>query len=163
MKKVLCVLLFTFTLIGGVTAQKKHIAISEIKAGPVTAFYFKEANLETGDTSYYVFLRLQNAEYSNISDQKAILFTKQRELIQFIKDLKAALLEMGNKQIIAWTREQYKISLFDSSNLLYLYESPSEGNGYTTLDKNDVEKLITWLETIKIGKDMDLHGPMLMR
>jgi hypothetical protein len=133
-------------------AQKKTMDVSSIKIGQISAKYSKVIDLEKKDTISYVYLGFQNFKYRTLSDIRSVFFPKQEDLKSFVEDLKTALPEMGSKQNIDWKRQLYSISVFDFSNNLYLFERPSKGDGYTTLSKKELEKLIEWLDSIQIGK-----------
>jgi len=152
MRKLLVLLLFALTLNMGLNAQKKRIEISEHRYWTIRANYNKVINLENNDTTYMLFICFQNAKYTHISNVCCISFYSQKELNEFLKDIKIALPEMSSKTNINWDRELYGLSVYDFVNSLYLIESPSEGTGYTRLSKKGVEKLIYWVETIQIGK-----------
>lgn len=152
MKKLLLKSLLAILLAVSMNAQKKTIDVSLIKIGQISGKYSKVIDLEKNDTLSYVYLGFQNFKYKSISDIRSVFFPKQEDLKSFIEDLKTALPEIGSKQNIDWKRQLYSISVFDFSNNLYLFERPSKGDGYTTLNKKELEKLIEWLDSIQIGK-----------
>ena len=53
---------------------------------------------------------------------------------------------MENKTDISWDKKNYKISLYSFTNKMYIYEPSKEGSGYTTLNKEQINKLINWIE-----------------
>jgi hypothetical protein len=146
--KSLLAILFTVAM----NAQKKTIDVSSIKIGQISGKYSKVIDLEKNDTLSYVYLGFQNFKYRTISDTRSVFFAKQEDLKSFVEDLKAALPEIGSKQNIDWKRQLYSISVYDFSSSLYLFERPSKGDGHTIISKKELEKLISWLETIQIGK-----------
>lgn len=135
-----------------INAQTKKIDISKLKIGAISALYAKSIDIEKNDTIFYVYLGFQNAKFKSISDMKSVFLSKDEETKNLLKDLKSALPEIGTKQSIAWKKDLYGITLYDFSNGLYFYENPSKGSGYTVIQKNDVEKLISWLESFEFGK-----------
>lgn len=151
MKKLLLLFILTLSVMMEVNAQEKKIELSSEKIGSISCKYNKLINLESKDTTFYLILLFQNVHYSSIIDTKAVMFTDQVNLDEFIKDLKTALPEMGTKVSINWSRDLYSLSLHDFSAGLYLSEKSTEGSGYTVLNKKGVEKLIAWLETIHMG------------
>lgn len=151
MKKLL-LLLFISTLIVGIDAQSKKLDLSSIKIGSIEGKYTKVVDIEKNDTSYYLYLGFQNEKYKAIVDIKSLFFTNQDDLIEFIKDLKLAMSEMENKVSMNWDRKLYRLDLYDFTNYLYISESSSKSNGYTSLNKKNLNKLILWLETIQFGK-----------
>lgn len=152
MKKLLLKSLLAILCTISMNAQKKTMDVSSIKIGQISAKYSKVIDLEKKDTISYVYLGFQNFKYRTLSDIRSVFFPKQEDLKSFVEDLKTALPEMGSKQNIDWKRQLYSISVFDFSNNLYLFERPSKGDGYTTLSKKELEKLIEWLDSIQIGK-----------
>lgn len=163
MKGIYFVFLLSAIAING-NAQIKKVYLSESKIDDVQCKYVQAVDLDKGDTTMYVSLIFQNARYKTITDFKAIiLMTKypstlsmpgddSTQVYNFLKDLKAAFAEMGNKSSIKWSRDGYTIGLHDFSNSLYLYESENDGNGCTLLSKKHVEKLINWIEGLGIVK-----------
>ena len=150
MKKIL--LLFISLVSVVVNAQNKTIKVSTIRLKEVTGEYCKDVNLETKDTLSYVTIGFQNAKYSNISDYKTLHFNNQTQLDEFINDLKTALPELGTKQILTWNRKLYDLTIGEGfSNTLFLFADTQ--SGYTMLKKNDIEKLLKWFESFRIGKE----------
>ena len=148
-KNILAFLLLVLTIEGN--AQVKRVSISETKIGTVNCLYGMSVDLEKGDTTTYIHLGFQNAKYSSITDIKSIFFvmaTDSNDVSNFVKDLKMALGEMESKESISWDKKKYSLTLYDFSNSLYLREARSDGDGHTMLSKKQVEKLISWLESI---------------
>jgi hypothetical protein len=82
---------------------------------------------------------------------KSIFFTITKDssdIFEFVKSLKAAYNEMGTKTDITWDKKDYRISLYSFNDKLYLCEPIEEGTGYTTLNKEQTNQLINWIEEI---------------
>lgn len=148
-------MLFVFVVVKS-NAQEKRMPISKMKIGTVNCLYEMSINLDKGDTVNYIGLSFQNSQYSSITDIKSIFFFNPSKdsssVLSFVKNLKMAYNEMGNKTAILWDKKEYSISLYDFTNLLYLREPRSKGDGHTMLTKKDVEKLINWFNTIGFDK-----------
>jgi hypothetical protein len=145
----LTLLIFCATLIN---AQTKRIEISQLKISTISAKYTKSINIETKDTAYYVYLGFKNAKYPAITDLKSVFLSTDEDTKNLIKDLKSALPEIETKQSIEWKKDLYRLTLYDFSNGLYIYEKPSKGTGYTVISKKEVENLISWLQSFEFGK-----------
>ncbi len=142
-------------LCGITNAQTKTVVISKKRIYTISCKYSKLIDLDKQDTVPFVYLGFQNAKYSSITDIKSIVFLLKDdsvEVFSFVKDLKSALREMGHKKAMRWDREGYLLSVFESSSALYVYESKSNGSGYTRLSRKYVEKLIAWFEEIGFKK-----------
>ncbi len=153
MKKIILFLVMSLAFSVSGNAQKKRVTILESKIGLLNTNYSKTIDLETKTTLYYLYIGFQNQKYTSITDLKYVFITNDADLKDLIKDLKMAMPEMENKQTIEWTKDLYKLTLYDFSDKLYFYESPKKGSGYTTISKKEVEKLILWLESIQFGKE----------
>jgi hypothetical protein len=150
MKKLLLILVLGSSI--SIIAQNKTVNISKTTIGGLRPSYAKSINLEVKDSIYYVYIGFENEKYSTISDSKSLFLTQDVHVKAFTNDLKTAKLEMETKQNIEWKKELYGLSLFDFSDKLYILESASDGSGYTTISKKDLEELIKWLESIEFGK-----------
>lgn len=148
--KIQNLLLITFIiLVLPLFGQTKQNTLSEKKISELSCSYYQSIDIDKNDTNNYIYLSFQNAKYQAITDIKSILFNRKynkEEIIEFINNLKTAQKEMGLKQNITWTKNKYKISLYDFSNDLYLSENKYDG--YTKIKKHNVELLINWLESI---------------
>lgn len=153
MKKIILLSIFLLAFSVSGNAQQKRVTILESKIGLLSPMYGKTIDLDSNTTNYYLYIGFQNQKYSSITDLKSVFITNDADLKVLIKDLKMALIEMETKQNIEWTKDKYKLSLYDFSNKLYFSESPKKGSGYTTISKKEVEKLIIWLESIQFGKE----------
>ena len=133
-------------------AQKTKTTISRNEIGTLRCEYGMSIDSEKSDTSKYVFIGFQNAKYTAITDFKAIYFnTKDKEnIVEFIDILKKAILELGNKTNLTWDKKNYSIKVYDFTKDLFLTEASEKGEGFTTLSKKHVEKLIQWLESLSI-------------
>jgi hypothetical protein len=153
MKKIILFLVMSLAFTVSGNAQQKRVTILESKFGLLSPMYGKTIDLDTNTTNYYLYIGFQNQKYSSITDLKSVFITKDADLKALIKDLKTALIEMETKQNIEWTKDKYKLALYDFSNKLYFSESPKKGSGYTTISKKEVENLILWLESFQFGKE----------
>lgn len=151
MKKVLFVLLFSFSFVA--FSQVKNETIMKEKIGSLTIEYNKKTNLENSNVDYRVYLLFQNQKYRSIVDTKIISFYSQESLDEFIKDLNASYKQMLTKEKvdISWSKNDYRLDLFDFSKSLYL--NSVKDTGYTTLSIKQVESLIKNLSRIEFGKD----------
>lgn len=150
MKRLILLSLSTF-LVLGVFAQKKTVELSKQKIGELDCTYSKVIDLENADTTYYVYIGFQNAKYKSVSDFKSIMFRENEVLAEFIKDLKLAQPELGNKTNLDFNRKDYNLNVYDFSKNLSIGESSKKGTGYCYVSKKDVEKLLGYLESIKFG------------
>jgi len=133
-------------------SQNKRVSISTAKIGAIDCKYAKSINLERKDTIYYTFIGFKDERYKTLDETASIMIADDKELQKLVSDLKLSLSEMDSKPDLNFTREQYKIYLFNFTELLYLYQTPSKGDGYTTLTKKEVDEFIVWLEKINFGK-----------
>ena len=145
---ILIGLLFTqFDLL----CQKKYEDLAKTKIGNVECTYSRAIDLDKGDTAKFIYMGFQNEKYSAISDRKSILLPvkeNNEDIASFLKDLKIAAGEMEKKQNITWDRSLYSLYIYDFSKKLYLAEKKDRGDGYTTLSKKEVDKLILWFENL---------------
>ena len=58
----------------------------------------------------------------------------------------------SEKTNIDWTRDKYKLTLYDFSNNLYFAEAKGTG-GYTMMSKKNVGELMELVSTIDFGKE----------
>ncbi len=154
MKKHTILLLILITSVC-CNAQIKRLKLSEIKIGAINCTYNKSINIESNDTSTFIYLGFQNNEYKSITDIISIYFDTSIDSVsvfKFVKDLKTAYNEIGNKSSLRWDKEDYTIILYDFTDLLYLAEPRSKGKGYTQLTKKQVENLVLWFESIGFSK-----------
>jgi hypothetical protein len=153
MKKLLLGLLVLVSI--SVNAQtKRDKFIDRYAGGNVKLTYQRSIDLDKGDTLYMVFFIYQNAKYSTITDTKVIGLYNKEELAQFVKDMKTAYKQMitGEKVSIDWSRDKYKLSLYDFTNNLYLAEAKGTG-GYSIMSKKNVAEMLELVTTIDFGKE----------
>jgi hypothetical protein len=149
---------FTFSLILSFLfsySQTKKITIAKKQIGFVECQYDKSIHIETSDTSNYLSFWFQNKKYKSIVDIKSLIFTTTKDsssVFEFVKSLKEAYNEIGNKSDIMWNKPLYRMSLFSWTDNLYLYEPSEEGSGFTTLNKEETNQLINWIEEIGFKK-----------
>jgi len=101
-----------------------------------------------------VFFIFSNAKYTSITDTKVIGLYDKASIEQWLKDMKNAYKQMntGEKTNIDWTRDKYKLTLYDFSNNLYFAEAKGTG-GYTMMSKKNVGELMELVSTIDFGKE----------
>jgi hypothetical protein len=153
MKKVLLGFLVLVSI--SVNAQtKRDKFIDRYAGGNVKLTYQRSIDLDKGDTTFMVFFIYQNAKYSAITDTKIIGLYSKEELAQFVKDMKTAYKQMltGEKVSIDWSRNEYKLRLFDFTNDLYLIEAKGTG-GYSIMTKKHVAEMLELVSTIDFGKE----------
>jgi DNA mismatch repair ATPase MutL len=70
------------------------------------------------------------------------------------KDMKVVFKQMfsGQKVDMDWTREKYKINLYDFSSDMYFLEAKGTG-GYTIMNRRAVSDFIEIISTIDFGKE----------
>jgi hypothetical protein len=153
MKKIILslgIIIILFSTINTI-AQKNTVEITTTQIAKLKGKYSKVINSEKKDTSYFVFMSFAYFN-GNTFDLGSISFIDKEGVNEFITDLKTALPETGNKIKKEWKRKAYIISLYDFSAKLFLHGDPKEGDKNTSLTKEEVEKLITWLESFEFGK-----------
>jgi len=149
MKKTLATLFLLVTVIMVTNAQIKTVKLSAIYAGPVWGGYCEATSLDNKASTQYVYLSFYE-NHIGTNPTVSIYLYKQADLDAFVKDMEAALAEMGSKSAIEWTRTLYKISTLSNSNILYLAQKPSDGTYYTFLKKRQVKKLLSQLKAIHL-------------
>lgn len=157
MKKIILTSLLCLILSNTINAQIKTIKLKTLVDDGTTTInymgnYSKIINIDKKDTSYFLSIVFQNMEYEHISDIKHINFNLKTDSLyvtELINVLKSAVDIMDGKETISWNKKKYSVRVYDFNNILYLYEA--EGNGYTTLSKGSVYKLMNWLESIING------------
>lgn len=153
MKKVLLGLLVLLSI--SASAQiKRDKFIDRYAGGNVKLTYLRSVDLDKGDTTYMVFFIFQNAKYTSITDTKIIGLYDKASIEQWMKDMRSAYKQMitGEKVSIDWTRDKYKLTLYDFSNNLYFAEAKGTG-GYTMMSKKNVAELMEFVSTIDFGKE----------
>ena len=151
MKNISLILLIVLGFSINSFSQTETINLSKERIGHVYCYYQKSIDHDKSDTSYLVRLVYQNKRQLSMADTEVISIKNQNEVELLIKDLEMALPKLCSKTNLTWQRSAYAISLYDSSNALYLFENPEIGQSYTILNRKGVKKLISWLSTIEIG------------
>ena len=146
MKSLILLLIVSFTLT--VNAQRKTNVKSRFKTSTVSFKNSEVYDLGGGDTIKYLYLSFQNEKYTTIRDLKSIMISTDFDVLEFKNDLKTALSEMKTKSSINWDRKEYKMSVYGFTNTLYLMDKSMRG--HTQLKYKEVEKIIQWLETVKL-------------
>lgn len=127
--------------------QRKRETLSKVKIKTIEANHSISYKISGGDTLKYVYIGFQNMKYSTIIDRKSIMLGSEQAVTEFKNDLISALPELKNKSTINWNKSNYEMNVYDFTNTLYL--SDKNGTGYTQVSYKDLQKLITWLDTIK--------------
>ena len=153
MKKILLGLLVLLSI--SVSAQVKRDKFLEKYAGNLKITYQRTIDMDKGDTRYGVFLSFQNDKYKTLTDIKVIGLYSVVDIEQCTKDMKTAFKQMfsGQKVDMDWTRDKYKLALYDFSSELYLSEAKGTG-GYTIMSKRAVSDFIELISTIDFGKEI---------
>lgn len=152
MKKILLGFLLLVSIMS--FGQVKREQIIDEKIGKINFKYIKIINIEKNEVSYLVYLGFQNEKYKSITDTKSIGFFDKESLNEFNKDLNTVKTQMllKEKVSISWNRSLYNLTLYDFSFALYL-ENVKGVKGYTTLNVDEVNKLIENISKIDFGKD----------
>lgn len=138
-----------------INAQVKRDYFINENAGNLKLIYQRNVDLDKGDTIYMVMFLFQNAKYTSITDTKVIGLYDKPTLEQWMKDMKTAYKQMltGEKVSIDWARDNYKLTLYDFTNNLYLTEPKGTG-GYIPMTKKHVVDLMQSASRIDFGKDI---------
>lgn len=130
-------------------SQKKRVDLSSEKIGPIECKYTLAIDMDKSDTLHYISISFMNKKYTSIKDPKAILFGEIKDLNRFVDDLKKMIPEMDVKENnLEFKREAYALNKYNFSKDLFLKESGGT-EGYTSLSKGQVEKLIGWVEGLQ--------------
>lgn len=152
MKKILLGLLVLLSI--SVSAQVKRDKFLEKYAGNLKITYQRTIDLEKEDTRYSVFLSFQNDKYKTLTDIKVIGLYSVADIEACVKDMKSVFKQMfsGEKTNMDWTRDKYKITLYDFTTSMYFAEAKS--GGYTIMPKRAVADFIEIISTIDFGKEV---------
>jgi hypothetical protein len=151
MKKILLGLLMLVSI--SVTAQVKRDKFIEKYAGNLKITYQRTTDIENNDTRYGVFLSFQNDKYKTLTDIKVIGLYSVADIDAIVKDMKIVFKQMfsGEKNNMDWTRDKYKMTLYDFTTSMYFTEAKT--GGYTIMDRRAVSDFIEIISTINFGKD----------
>jgi hypothetical protein len=146
--------LFVLLSISG-SAQVKREKFIEKYAGNLKITYQRTIDMDKGDTRYGVFLSFQNEKYKTLTDIKVVGLYSVADIEAITKDLKIAFKQMftGQKVDMNWTREKYKLNLYDFSSDMYFVEVKGTG-GYTIMNRRAVSDFIEIISTIDFGKEI---------
>ena len=146
---LIATMLFSFSAF----AQSIQETLSRCDVNQITAEHIK--SIRDGDTLYFVYLSFRNDEYTHIHDPAKIYIWDESDFEQFVADLDSALAKFEVKlkervgKTFSWDEDAYKIRMYDFALFkVYLYEGGT--TKYTTLNKKQLKKLITWLKTIDL-------------
>jgi len=155
MKKILLGLLILISI--PIFAQNKIEKIIEKDAGNIRITYQSISNLDNGDIKYYLLFSFQNID-NRFIDIKSIAFFNISEMELLVKDMKSAYKQMsiGEKVNMDWTRQRYKIILYDFSNKMHFTDFRTGGS--TTISKRNLSDLLEIMSTIDFGKETLLTG-----
>ena len=137
-----------------VSAQVKRDKFIEKYAGNLKITYQRTIDMDKGDTRYSVFLSFQNEKYKTLTDIKVIGLYSVADIEAISKDMKIVFKQMfsGQKVDMDWTRERYKMALYDFSGDMYFAEAKGTG-GYTIMNRRAVSDFIEIISTIDFGKE----------
>jgi len=135
-------------------AQVKRDKFLEKYAGNLKITYQRTIDMEKEDTRYSVFLSFQNDKYKTLTDIKVIGLYSVADIEAITKDMKNVFKQMfsGEKTNMDWTREKYKMTLYDFTTSMYFAEAKGTG-GYTIMPKRAVSDFIEIISTIDFGKE----------
>jgi hypothetical protein len=155
MKKILLGLLILISI--PTFAQNKIDKIIEKDAGNIRIIYQSISNLDSGDIKYYLLFSFQNID-NRFIDIKSIAFFNISEMELLVKDMKSVFKQMsiGDKVNMDWTRQRYKIILYDFSNKMHFTDLRTGGS--TTISKRNLSDLLEIMSTIDFGKKTLLTG-----
>ena len=150
MKRILLGLLVLLSV--SLSAQVKRDNFIDKFAGNLKITYQRISNLDNGDTKYYVFLSFQNIN-NRLIDIKTVALFSIADMEVCVKDMKSVFRQMSTSEKVNmdWTRDKYKITLYDFTNKMHFTE-PRTG-GSTTISKRNVSDLLEIMSTIDFGKE----------
>ena len=145
--------LFCFSTISAF-AQVKRDRFIEKYAGNLKITYQRTIDMDKGDTFYSVLFSFQNDKYKTLTDTKVILLSNIADVEQCVKDIKSVFKQMfsGQKVDMEWTRDKYKMTLYDFTSDMYFADTKGTG-GYTIMNKRAVSDFIEIISTINFGKE----------
>jgi hypothetical protein len=134
-------------------AQTKTNTIVKTKIGNLTSVAYQEfIDLKKEDTTKYVYLGFQNAQYNYITDIEGIYLwnpNKNKSIVtDFIQDLQVMIDNMGSTMFNQ--EKHYRIHISERlPRLIFLGcgSDDSDKDAYTTITKKNAEALIEWLNT----------------
>jgi len=143
MKNILFILLCVFST--SLFSQTSKKTISEKKCGLLTCKNFSETNVETDETSYYVYCSFQNTDYQHIVDIGSFMMFSQSSVDEKIEQLENCVKYMDNKSD-SFSYDDFRI--YDFSKNMYIYDDDKS----TWINKKNVIKLIEWLKLVDMGE-----------
>ena len=150
------ILIGLFVLLSfSVSAQVKRDKFLEKYAGNLKITYQKITDMDNDKITYSVYLSFQNDKYKTLTDIKVIGLYSVADIEAITKDMKNVFKQMfsGEKTNMDWTREKYKMTLYDFTTNMYFAEAKGTG-GYTIMPKRAVSDFIEIISTIDFGKDI---------
>jgi hypothetical protein len=153
MKNILIGLFLLLSI--SVSAQVKRDKYLEKVAGNLKITYQKITDMDNDKITYSVYLSFQNDKYKSLTDIKVIGLYSAADIEAITKDMKNVFKQMfsGEKTNMDWTREKYKMTLYDFTTNMYFAEAKGTG-GYTIMPKRAVSDFIEIISTIDFGKDI---------
>jgi hypothetical protein len=136
------------------SAQVKRDKYLEKVAGNLKITYQKITDMDNDKITYSVYLSFQNDKYKSLTDIKVIGLYSAADIEAITKDMKNVFKQMfsGEKTNMDWTREKYKMTLYDFTTNMYFAEAKGTG-GYTIMPKRAVSDFIEIISTIDFGKE----------
>ena len=152
MKNILIGLFLLLSI--SVSAQVKRDKYLEKVAGNLKITYQKITDMDNDKITYSVYLSFQNDKYKSLTDIKVIGLYSAADIEAITKDMKNVFKQMfsGEKTNMDWTREKYKMTLYDFTTNMYFAEAKGTG-GYTIMPKRAVSDFIEIISTIDFGKE----------
>jgi hypothetical protein len=152
MRKILIGLFVLLSI--SASAQVKRDKYLEKVAGNLKITYQKITDMDNDKITYSVYLSFQNDKYKSLTDIKVIGLYSAADIEAITKDMKNVFKQMfsGEKTNMDWTREKYKMTLYDFTTNMYFAEAKGTG-GYTIMPKRAVSDFIEIISTIDFGKE----------
>lgn len=102
------------------------------------------AKIIAQDTTYSVFCGFKNMKYKHITDIGSVFMPDSSALYMKIYELESCLPYLEEKGV-SFSMGNFKV--YDFASILYIYDREK----YTTLNKDEVEQLVAWLNGINWG------------
>ena len=133
--KTICVLLAVCLL--SMSAYTQQTVKETLAKGRVVSWSIKRLIENDKDTIVYFYWGYQNKKYTQIRDIGSVFFYEKSELKLFAEKL-IEYCQMERGKSISYSIGDFKISLFDFSNEIYIED---DENKYTTISKRNAQVL----------------------
>ena len=144
MKNILFILLCVFST--SLFSQTSKKSLSKKKCHSLECENFKSTNVETDETSYYVYCSFQNMKYQHITDIGSWIMSTPSKIDEMIEELEMCLDYMDNKSD-SFISSSLRFRVNDDSKFLYIWE---DGKFCFTNKKKTIQ-LIEWLKSVDMG------------